>query len=90
MTTFAPDGNYMLGPVPGVTGLFCASGCAALGIAGSAAVGSWVSSWVLDGDPGDAEIDGLFSVGRFGERNTDRSWVDEGGAQFYANYYSIR
>ena len=90
VTTFAPDGNYMLGPVPGVAGLHCASGCAALGIAGSAAVGRWIASWVLDGDPGDATATSFFSVDRFGAQHTDREWVDERGAQFYANYYGIR
>ena len=37
LTTFAPDGAYLIGPVPHVEGLFAATGCAALGIAGSAA-----------------------------------------------------
>jgi glycine/D-amino acid oxidase-like deaminating enzyme len=26
LTTFAPDGSYLLGPVPGVEGLFVATG----------------------------------------------------------------
>ena len=38
ITSFAPDGRYLIGPVPGVEGLIVASGCAAVGIAGSAAV----------------------------------------------------
>ncbi len=90
VTTFAPDGNYMLGPVPGVAGLFCASGCAALGIAGSAAVGRWISSWILEGDPGNEAVDGEFDIGRFGDKHTDRQWINRGGADFYAMYYSIR
>ncbi len=90
VTTFAPDGNYMLGPVPGVAGLFCASGCAALGIAGSAAVGRWISSWILEGDPGNEAVDGEFDIDRFGDKRTDRQWINRGGANFYATYYSIR
>src|ERR671914_839526 len=39
LTTFAPDGAYLVGPVRQVDGLFAATGGAALGIAGSAAVG---------------------------------------------------
>jgi glycine/D-amino acid oxidase-like deaminating enzyme len=90
VTTFAPDGNFMLGPVPHVAGLFCASGCAALGIAGSAAVGRWIASWILEGDPGGTTTNDEFTVGRFGNQQTDRDWVNRGGAEFYANYYSIR
>ncbi|MGH3148633.1 MAG: NAD(P)/FAD-dependent oxidoreductase, partial [Rubrobacter sp.] len=52
LTTFAPDGAYLVGPVPRVEGLFAATGCAALGIAGSAAVGRWLADWVTRGDPG--------------------------------------
>ena len=53
MTTFAPDGAYLIGPVPDVDRLYLATGCAALGIAGSAAVGRWLAKWVIDGDPGE-------------------------------------
>src|ERR687893_2533964 len=53
MTTFAPDGAYLIGPVPQGDGLFAATGCAALGIAGSAAVGRWLAGWVARGDPGE-------------------------------------
>ena len=65
LTTFAPDGAYLVGPVPQVEGLFAATGCAALGIAGSAAVGSWLADWVIRGDPGE----NLSALGpeRFGE-----------------------
>ena len=90
VTTFAPDGNYLLGPVPDVTGLFCASGCAALGIAGSAAVGRWISSWILEGPPGNGAVGGEFDIGRFGDKRLDRKWVNRGGADFCAKYYSIR
>ena len=66
LTTFAPDGSYVLGPVPRAEGLFVATGCAALGIAGSAAVGQWLSRWMLEGNPG---VDlGQFGLERFGAR----------------------
>ncbi|MEX0717741.1 MAG: FAD-dependent oxidoreductase [Planctomycetaceae bacterium] len=88
MTTFAPDGRYLLGPVPGVSGLFVASGCAALGIAGSAAVGRWLANWALEGDPGEDLSD--FALARFGERAADRDWVRESAERYYATYYAIR
>jgi 4-methylaminobutanoate oxidase (formaldehyde-forming) len=88
LTTFAPDGSYLLGPVPGVEGLFVATGCAALGIAGSAAIGQWLSRWMLEGNPG-ADL-GQFGLERFGARADDRTWVRAASEQFYGTYYDIR
>jgi 4-methylaminobutanoate oxidase (formaldehyde-forming) len=88
ITTFAPDGRYLIGPVPGVEGLFVASGCAALGIAGSAAVGRWLASWALEGRPDEALAE--FSLGRFGEKASDRAWVERQAEEFYGGYYAIR
>ena len=87
LTTFAPDGAYLIGPVPQVEGLYAATGCAALGIAGSAAVGSWLAGWITCGDPGED----LSSVGleRFGEKASDRTWIRREGEAFYGGYYSI-
>ena len=87
LTTFAPDGAYLVGPVPGVAGLFAATGCASLGIAGSAAVGRWLAGWVTEGDPGEdtARVD----LERFGERGRDKEWVRRAGEEFYGGYYSI-
>lgn len=88
MTTFAPDGRYLIGPVPGIEGLFVASGCAALGIAGSAAIGRWLASWVLNGQP-DEPLD-EFGLSRFGENGADQGWVKRASEEFYGGYYSIR
>ena len=88
VTAFAPDGAYLLGPVSAVEGLFVASACAALGIAGSAAVGRWLAGWVLDGVPGEDLTE--FDLGRFGERGGDREWVRRESRGFYATYYNVR
>src|SRR5215210_2735379 len=87
LTTFAPDGAYLIGPVPHVEGLFAATGCSALGIAGSAAVGEWLAGWIARGDPGED----LSSVGleRFGEKASERGWIRHEGEAFYGGYYSI-
>lgn len=87
MTTFAPDGMFLAGPVPATEGLFVASACAALGIAGSAAMGRWLSSWVLHGKP-DEDLS-EFNLLRFGDRVTDHQWVREQGTGFYGTYYGI-
>lgn len=87
LTTFAPDGNYLVGPVPGVENLYVATGCASLGIAGSAAVGRWLANWVTTGDPGEdlSQVD----LQRFGNRAADREWVRHTSKEFYGGYYSI-
>ena len=88
MTTFAPDGAYLIGPVPDIDRLYLATGCAALGIAGSAAVGRWLAKWVIDGNPGEDLT--IFSHQRFGAQAADQEWLRRESEQFYANYYGIR
>lgn len=88
ITTFAPDGAYLIGPVPGINRLYLATGCAALGIAGSPAIGRWLANWIIDGDPG--EDLNMFSHQRFGAQATDQEWLRRESEQFYANYYGIR
>jgi 4-methylaminobutanoate oxidase (formaldehyde-forming) len=87
ITTFAPDGQYLTGPLLGVEGLFVASGCAALGIAGAAAVGRWLAESIVNGQvhPSLAQ----FNHRRFGERANDPAWVQRTSLRFYANYYGI-
>ncbi len=87
LTTFAPDGAYLVGPVPNVEGLFAATGCAALGIAGSAAVGRWLADWVRHGEPG--EDLSPVSLDRFGDETLDRDRVRREGEEYYSGYYSI-
>jgi glycine/D-amino acid oxidase-like deaminating enzyme len=87
LTTFAPDGAYLVGPVSQVEGLFAATGCAALGIAGSAAVGRWLAHWILQGETGE-DLSSV-SLDRFGDEASDRGWVRREGEEFYGGYYSI-
>lgn len=87
LTTFAPDGNYLVGPVPEIENLYVATGCAALGIAGSAVVGRWLANWATTGDPG--EDLSQVNLERFGDRASDRNWVRQTSEEFYGAYYSI-
>jgi glycine/D-amino acid oxidase-like deaminating enzyme len=87
LTTFAPDGAYLVGAVPGIEGLFAATGCASLGIAGSAAIGRWLANSVTQGDPG--EDLSLVDLGRFGDKTADQEWVRRESEKFYGAYYSI-
>jgi 4-methylaminobutanoate oxidase (formaldehyde-forming) len=87
MVTCSPDASYVLGPMPGVAGVWLATGCSAMGIAGSAAVGKWLANWVIDGDPGDDLT--AFAPDRFGARVNDRRWVREQSCRICARYYAL-
>lgn len=87
LTTFTPDGRYLVGPIPNIEGLYAATGCASMGIARSAAVGRWLTNWVVEGDPGEDLAD--LSFERFGGRAFDPEWIRRKSEEFYGNYYSI-
>jgi dimethylglycine dehydrogenase len=62
--TFAPDGNPLVGPVPGLRNYWVACGVMA-GFSQGGGVGLALSNWMVDGDPG-ADIWGM-DVARFGD-----------------------
>lgn len=88
MVSCAPDGWYVLGPVPERKGVWLGTACAAMGIAGSGAVGNWLSKWILQGDPG--EDLRMMAPGRFGARASERDWIRQQCRQACANYYSLQ
>jgi len=51
LSTYTPDGQLILGEIPGVEGLFAASGCCGSGIALSAGIGKSISSLMINEDP---------------------------------------
>ena len=61
--TFTPDGNPLVGPVPGLRNFWCACGVMA-GFSQGGGVGLALSNWIVDGDPG-FDVWGM-DVARFG------------------------
>jgi len=62
--TFAPDGNPLIGPVPGLTNYW--SACAVMaGFSQGGGVGLALANWMVDGDPGFDVF--AMDVSRFGE-----------------------
>ena len=62
--TFAPDGNPLIGPVPGLTNYW--SACAVMaGFSQGGGVGLVLANWMVDGDPGFDVF--AMDVSRFGE-----------------------
>jgi sarcosine dehydrogenase len=87
LPTFTPDGQYLVGAVPSVEGLWVAAGCNAIGIAGSLLIGEWLAELVVEG----RSRDDLASQGltRFGGRYTDRRRLRADCESIYGNFYSL-
>jgi 4-methylaminobutanoate oxidase (formaldehyde-forming) len=85
---FTPDGEFILGPAPGVEGLFVAAGFCAHGMAGAGGVGEVMAAWIMDGRP---PLDlGSMDVRRFAERPVSRDAAVAGALRTYGSYYDIR
>ncbi len=84
--TFAPDGNPLVGPVPGLTNFWCA--CAVMaGFSQGGGVGLALSNWMVDGDPG-FDVWGM-DVARFGEWASLR-YTNAKVRENYSRRFSIR
>jgi dimethylglycine dehydrogenase len=83
--TFTPDGNPLVGPVPGVANFWSACGVMA-GFAQGAGVGLTLAQWLIEGEPqGDVYA---LDVARFGPYAT-ASYVAEKASEFYARRFRI-
>jgi 4-methylaminobutanoate oxidase (formaldehyde-forming) len=85
--TYTPDGQFTVGALPSVAGLFVATGCCAHGIAGAGGVGRAVTEAVT----GEAATlpPGPMAPGRFGARAWDPAWVRVACEETYAHYYDL-
>ncbi|MGI9196963.1 MAG: GcvT family protein, partial [Candidatus Nanopelagicales bacterium] len=79
-----PDGNPLVGPVPGLPGYWAAAGVMA-GYSQGAAVGLALANWIVDGDPGDDVY--AMDVTRFGDWAADDSYLLPTTYQFYARRF---
>jgi len=84
--TFAPDGNPLVGPAPGLTNFWVA--CAVMaGFSQGGGVGLALANWMVEGDPGH-DVFGM-DVARFGEWATLR-YTNAKVRENYARRFSIR
>ncbi|MBI4608339.1 MAG: FAD-binding oxidoreductase [Candidatus Rokubacteria bacterium] len=87
LPTFTPDGDYLIGAVPRVRGLYIAAGCNAIGIAGSLLIGQWLSELILEGR---TSVDtSTQALTRFGARYRSRRRLQADCESIYANFYSL-
>ena len=83
--TFAPDGNPLVGPVPGLRNYYAACGVMA-GFSQGGGVGLSLSQWIVEGDPG-MDIFAM-DVARFGDFAT-RAYTNAKVQENYSRRFSI-
>jgi dimethylglycine dehydrogenase len=84
--TFTPDGNPLVGPVPGLRNYWVACGCMG-GFSQGGAIGLTLSNWMIHGDPG-ADIFGM-DVARYGVFASNDAYLKAMTGQFYARRFVI-
>jgi len=83
--TFAPDGNPLVGPIPGMTNYWVACGVMA-GLSQGGGVGLALAAWMTDGDPG---LDvWAMDVARFGDWAT-MAYTNAKVRENYSRRFSI-
>ena len=83
-----PDGNPLLGPMPGVRGFWLAAGLSLNGFGGAGGLGKALAELVTSGD---AEVDVQpYRPWRFGGPYRDTSFAAAGGREVYKYYYRLR
>lgn len=84
--TMTPDARFLAGPVPGVRGLWTATGCNGSGFSISAGIGRALAEWMIGGEP-PFDLSGL-DPGRFGPGPLADDELTAAGLWRYANYYT--
>ncbi len=82
--TFSPDGNPLVGPVPGKPGYWAA--CAVMaGFLQGGGVGKSLAEWIINGEP-EADVYGM-DVARYGPFATNREYIRQTTGQFYSRRF---
>ena len=82
--TFSPDGNPLVGPVPGKKGYWCA--CAVMaGFLQGGGVGKSLAEWMIHGEP-EADVYGM-DVARYGEFAENKEYIRQTTGQFYSRRF---
>ena len=82
--TFSPDGNPLVGPVPGKRGYW--SACAVMaGFLQGGGVGKSLAEWMIHGEP-EADVYGM-DVARYGPFAENREYIKQTTGQFYSRRF---
>ena len=83
-----PDGNPLLGPMPGVPGFWMAAGLSLNGFGGAGGIGKTIAEWVTAGET-EWDVDG-YRAWRFGEAHRHPDALAAAGRETYKYYYRLR
>ena len=82
--TFSPDGNPLVGPVPGLRNYW--SACAVMaGFLQGGGVGKTLAEWIVEGEP-EEDVFGM-DVARFGTYAENREYIRQMTGQFYSRRF---
>jgi len=85
---YTPDCQPMLGPVPGVRGMWMLAGMSLNGYGGAGGMGKLLAEWIVEGE---APMDvNAYRATRFGNYFTDPQWAAERTRESVKYYYAIR
>jgi glycine cleavage system aminomethyltransferase T/glycine/D-amino acid oxidase-like deaminating enzyme len=83
-----PDGNPLLGPVPGTPGFWMAAGLSLNGFGGAGGIGKTIAEWMTTGE---TELDTTgYRAWRFGAAYRAPAQVAAAGREVYRYYYRLR
>ena len=83
-----PDSRPLLGPVPGVPGLWVAAGLSHTGFGAGGAIGHIIAEWLVEGEPPYDVTE--MNVRRFGPVYDDAAYAAERARESYKYYYTLR
>ncbi|GJL82162.1 MAG: FAD-dependent oxidoreductase [marine bacterium B5-7] len=85
--SFTPDGNFILGEAPELSGFYIGAGFNAFGIAAGGGAGMALAEWIVNGEP---PFD-LWPVDirRFGRPHRDIDWVRNRTLEAYSKHYTM-
>ncbi|MEO1192987.1 MAG: FAD-dependent oxidoreductase [Pseudomonadota bacterium] len=82
--TFSPDGNPLVGPVPGKQNYWVACGVMA-GFLQGGGIGKSLAEWMIHGEP-EADVYGM-DIARYGDFAANRRYIRETTGQFYTRRF---
>ncbi len=83
-----PDGNPLLGPLPGTPGFWVTAGLSLNGFGGAGGIGRALAEWITDGDPG-LDVN-PYRAWRFGAIYDDPTYTRACAREAYRYYYRLR